>query len=505
MAILALPDGTSIATLLLFLSKSLHVSNPVVLFCFQSSTVDLATAILTNDFPHVHSKWMVINNCASPKALSTLAQLQREIPFIISVVETNKNETVAQISAMHDACPRIAQTTHLVIVNDQNAKMHRSEALFAEFAEKFVLLHILMWRSGLQLLTKRTWFKDDFFIRSGNLIHDDEYRRWSTDLAHSIPYRNVNYVLLCVPPFLIKTKGIVGGRDVTSIGGMEVDTVSLVAAQMQVLPRFFAVDFTTTTSTAQCYDCVIRDEYYEHTYFVRNMRLSSALAVEQIKKTSKDRGFQDFQLVLSNYYFINLPQIFIFRKYYLFAFSDSYIYNSLIMVSPHFSVGQVAYFRSQLYPHAFDSFVVVVPTQYQSVSKLLQSMLNNPITRIWAITIITFTVMRKFCQHFGSFGRTCRAASSTTIYFQTLGVTFGSTGQQPKNRSEAVLLLFLTLFALLSGILCSGLFFQQFTASDKTPTITTFEQLLERTDLEIVLPVWMNASLEYWQNRHGSK
>lgn len=175
------------------------------------------------------------------------------------------------------------------------------------------------------------------------------------------------------------------------------------------------------------------------------------------------------------------------------------------MVSPHFSVEQVAYFRAQLYPHAFDPFVVVVPTQYQSASKLLQSMLNNPISRIWAITIITFTIVRKFSQNFGSFGTRNRAASSSKIFIQTLGVTFSSTGQQPKNRSEAVLLLFLTLFALLSSILCSGMFFQQFTTSVKTPTITTIEQLLERPDLEMVLPVWMNASLEYWNKRHGSK
>lgn len=294
MAIMPLLDGTSIASLLLFLSQSLHVSNPVVLLCFQTNTVDLTTAILTNDFQHVRSKWMVINNCASPTALSTISQL-KQIPFIISVVDTNGNETVAQISAMHDACPKIAQTTHLVILDDPDAKEHASETLFAEFAEKFLLLHILSWHSDLKLLTKRTWFKDDIFIRSDVIVHDDEHRRWSTDLADFIPpYRNVNYVLLCVPPFLIKTKGVVDGRVVTSVGGMEVDTVSLVAAQMQVLPRFFAVDFTTTTSTEQCYDCVIRDEYYEHTYFVRNMR-SQAIAIEQIVKTSKGRGFQEFQ------------------------------------------------------------------------------------------------------------------------------------------------------------------------------------------------------------------
>lgn len=175
------------------------------------------------------------------------------------------------------------------------------------------------------------------------------------------------------------------------------------------------------------------------------------------------------------------------------------------MVSPHFSVGEVAYFRAQLYPHAFDQFVVVVPTQYQSVSKLLQTMMNNPITRIWAITIITFTIMRKLSQKFGSFENKNRAAGSTSIFFQTLGVTFGTTGQEPKNRSEAVLLLFLTLFALLSGILCSGLFFQQITTSVKTPTITTIAQLLQRKDLEMVLPVWMNESVKYWEKRHGSR
>lgn len=297
MAVLPLTDGTSLVSLLLFLSQSLHVLNPVVLFCFQFETVDLTTAILSSKFQHVHSKWMVINNCASPQALSTLSQL-KDIPFIISVVDSNNNETFAQITAMHDACPKIAQTTHLVIVNDPNAIDKQSEILLTELADRFLLLHILTWRPSLKLLTKRTWFKDDSLVvqsAATGVIHDDEYRRWSTDISDSIPpYRNVNYVLLCVPPYLIKTKGVVGGRDVTSVAGMEVDTVGLVASEMKVLPRFFAVDFTTTTSTEECYDCVIRDEYYEHTYQVRNMRLP-AERIEQIVKTSKDRGFQDFQ------------------------------------------------------------------------------------------------------------------------------------------------------------------------------------------------------------------
>lgn len=291
MDISAPSTATSLTSLLLFLSHSLHVFNRVVLVCFQSSTIDLTAAILANDFEYVNSKWIVINNCATRASLAVLSEL-KEIPFIISIAESNGNETVKQIEAMLDTRHEIAHATHLVILNDPAANDDHSTELFLAFAKKFVLLHIVSWRNGLKLLTKRTWFDTDSFIRSGN-ISDDEHSRWA-DLNGALPYNNINYVMLCVPPFLIKTKGIYEGQEVTSVGGIEVETVTTVANQMRISPRFFAVDFTTKTSSEQCYDCVIRDKYYEHEYTVSKVKLP-ALKIEIIAKTESGIGFQDFQ------------------------------------------------------------------------------------------------------------------------------------------------------------------------------------------------------------------
>lgn len=295
-------DGTNspaMATLLLFLSQSLHVSNPVVLLCYQRTTVDLATAILSHlmHLAHVHSKWMVINNCGSATALLALSRLT-EIPFIISVVDSNGRETAALLTAMHDACPTIAQTTHLLILDDPLASVRRSEALFTAFAAKFVVLHILSWHHppGMRLVTKRTWFAHESFLApasvalNGVVIHDDEHRRWSRDMAASIAYRQLNYALVWVPPFAIKTSG--GGRAaVTSVAGIEVDTVALVAARMQVAPHFVAAHI----ANEECSDeCVMRDDYYERVYVQRDVQSSSVMRVAQMVETSEDKGLQDF-------------------------------------------------------------------------------------------------------------------------------------------------------------------------------------------------------------------
>lgn len=183
------------------------------------------------------------------------------------------------------------------------------------------------------------------------------------------------------------------------------------------------------------------------------------------------------------------------------------MFNNPLIVSPYISIDHMDYFSAQLYPHSFDPYVLIVPTQYQSASKLFQLMMYNNVSNIWVVAILSFTLVRKLCQHYGSVGRAHRRPASawTTIYFQTVGVSFGGTGQQPKNRSEAIAMLFLTLFALLGGIMYSGMIFAQFSTSDQSPTIQSVAQLVQRTDVELVLPRGLNASLRHWMGRHGAK
>lgn len=156
-----------------------------------------------------------------------------------------------------------------------------------------------------------------------------------------------------------------------------------------------------------------------------------------------------------------------------------------------------------LYPNEYESFVIVVPNILHSNSSFFKTLLNSPLVTIWVLAISIFSLGRKAL-------RTLNGSHSNSfieIVFNTFGMSFGATTQTPRrgsaadtNRPERVLVLFLSVFAMLASILCSGMLFQQYTTTVAMSSINSLEDLDEHQEIEIWMLSDLHISTELWLN-----
>lgn len=67
----------------------------------------------------------------------------------------------------------------------------------------------------------------------------------------------------------------------------------------------------------------------------------------------------------------------------------------------------------------------------------------------------------------------------SSIIFESIGLLFGTTGlwRTITNKSETVLILFLSMFGMIASILCTGILFDQFAMDLTKPIINSLEDL----------------------------
>lgn len=150
-----------------------------------------------------------------------------------------------------------------------------------------------------------------------------------------------------------------------------------------------------------------------------------------------------------------------------------------------------------LYPHEFENYVMVVPNILQEKSTILKSILEFPLLSVWTITIcIIFlcrTAIRKLC--------TSSASNDwIEIFFNTFGLSFGMSGAtNVLNTAERVLILFLSIFTILSSNLCTSILFnQQFTTVAYMPSINAFCDLDKYPVLEVYMPADFHNNTRDW-------
>lgn len=148
-----------------------------------------------------------------------------------------------------------------------------------------------------------------------------------------------------------------------------------------------------------------------------------------------------------------------------------------------------------LYPHEVENYILCVVNEVHQQSQLLDSILKFPLFNVWSFTIITITLVRIIL----------RAVQGSPhnffspILFNTCGLSFGALSSVVvSNRPERVLLLFVSLFTLVSGILCSGLLFQKIATFIDLPDITTLQQLGQHLNFDIYLPEDFDVETEEW-------
>lgn len=137
-----------------------------------------------------------------------------------------------------------------------------------------------------------------------------------------------------------------------------------------------------------------------------------------------------------------------------------------------------------LYPHEFEKFVLVVPNTLIHNS-FLNNLINSPLITVWFLEIILVTLVRIIFQKLIPSNR---RNDWCGIFFNSLGFAFGvTTSTLINSRSERILVLFMTIFSLVSGIFCSGYLFQQFTTFTNVNAINSLDDL-RNTNMDLVLP-----------------
>lgn len=139
--------------------------------------------------------------------------------------------------------------------------------------------------------------------------------------------------------------------------------------------------------------------------------------------------------------------------------------------------------------------MVLVPNYRREESALWHSFATSPLFSIWCSTITLFTIVRFLMQkvnrrHQVPFHR---------IAYETCGLSFGWViVSSASSRAERLLNIFISLFAILSGIFFSGLLLQQFAFTDRLPVINTFEDLKAVQRMTIMIPLGLEFNQDIW-------
>lgn len=155
----------------------------------------------------------------------------------------------------------------------------------------------------------------------------------------------------------------------------------------------------------------------------------------------------------------------------------------------------------KLFAHNHDDYVVIVPNELRTSTRIWLAIIRSPLFSVWAMAIGIFTLARKMLRHLAADGKP--SATMGSILFDTIGLTFGTTSgvvRRIKNRPERVLVLFLTLVAMLAAIMCPGHLFEELSTVSYRPKINTFDEL-KRSNMGIMVPSQMDDVTIDWLNK----
>lgn len=127
-----------------------------------------------------------------------------------------------------------------------------------------------------------------------------------------------------------------------------------------------------------------------------------------------------------------------------------------------------------LYPHGFENYVIVMPNRLKQSSNLLNVIRSSSLIIVWLPVILVMGYTRKFIRKFAI------NSNNENFMFDTVRITLtGASNITLLNRSEQLLVLFMSIFFLLAGIFCCGDIFKEIATSKYTPSINSLESLNE--------------------------
>lgn len=117
-------------------------------------------------------------------------------------------------------------------------------------------------------------------------------------------------------------------------------------------------------------------------------------------------------------------------------------------------------------------------------SNLWEMVRESPLMNVWLLTILLITITRILIRKWTN----VNVHDSMKILLHTFGMSFGvdSSNQSVFCRAEKIVVLFLSIFAMLASIFCSGYLFQQYTSDMSIPLIQTLNDV-NKSDLKILV------------------
>lgn len=144
------------------------------------------------------------------------------------------------------------------------------------------------------------------------------------------------------------------------------------------------------------------------------------------------------------------------------------------------------HFPIKLNSHSTARYVVVVPYFGSASSSLGQILYDSPLFNIWCALIVVFIVIRLFIRKLYRLEN--ENYDLTYIPFNTIGLSFGCTSpQNTQRRSENIIVLFIGVSSIFTGIFCSGILLQSLVGSLRRPYINSVEDLDKYIWLKFVL------------------
>lgn len=145
-----------------------------------------------------------------------------------------------------------------------------------------------------------------------------------------------------------------------------------------------------------------------------------------------------------------------------------------------------------------EKYIIVVHNKLERKLTQFLSILEMPLISVWAFAILIFSICRKILRSVLK----SKYNEFSSIFFNTFGLTFGTAGGSNNTTlisgSEQLLLWFLSLFAIMANILCSGMLFKEFSTSLLMPSINSLDDLGKNPNMEVLMPTEFDIGTESW-------
>lgn len=462
--------------LLLLINKLLLSSDEtILLFIFDSDSSDIATKILCEN---VSLKSIVIKFDPNNPIDKGMYQ---ENAIMLSVISQQPSITSRFfIDAFLNKNINI-KSKHLCIVNNfaQQSEIESFVSDCKTLKLNWVVLQLtnkgdILFHSSLIPYYSPTI--NERIINNSSVVHDRLF---------SFKHRNISVLYIAFglnPPFSYRVQDFKSNE--TYLGGIDIRIIELLAEKWNWTLRFLEYSYTAGQPATQDYH---KNSKFDDRFTGRSFR---TIVPKKRRHPYSYFHLQDFEKKYIILYQITATS---YLKFIYSPLNETLAIYSLVD-NFNFNMNEADDISSIF---GIQKLVIIVPLEWKSWS--ITTLVKSPLFNVWTAAIITVTFLRMGLQKC-IYHRQSR--SLLDLFFDTFGLIFGTASGRPiDNRPERMLMLFLAFGALLAGILCTGILFEQFTTKQRTPTINSLSDLLtdenDNVERTLCLPQMAFDSIEF--------